>query len=155
MTNYAKAPFLRGGDDTVAAGDMVKFMGKVEIDMADVAADTDFTTADSYTVLYIPTDSFFTLHQVECVTTLSGITRIDIGDEDDDDEFVSNATTLTAGTNLTITKATHSDGAYVSGTAGQVRVKITGTPSTGRLRLVYEYAGGQDVPIARYRTYTN
>lgn len=143
----------KGGDDVVAVGDSFLSIGTYELDMVDVAALT-FTTADQVLALDLPADTYWELIQAECVTALTGITRIDIGDEDDDDEMVSNASTVTAGTNFTLTKATHTDGPVVLA-ASKIYVKVTGTPSTGILRLRYLMGSSVRNPIASYRTYPN
>lgn len=110
-----------------------------EIDIADFVAAGGLTT-EYAVVVNIPVDSYFRLHQVEVVTALSlgAGARIDIGDSADDDEFVSNATTLTAGTNLTLLKNDGSSGSVYTA-ADTLRLKITGgTIASGVLRFVYE-----------------
>ncbi len=127
------------GGSTVAVANQGPTKWTHEINMADV---TSLTT--EYTVvLNIPADTYFTLEQVEVVTTLdldSGASdRVDIGDSADDDEFVSNATTLTAGTNLTLLKNNGSSG-NVYTAADTLRLKLTGnkvgSTATGILRFV-------------------
>lgn len=114
-----------------------------EIDIADTAATV--TTGGYTVVMNIPADTYFTLEQVEVVTALSldaSSSRVDIGDSADDDEFVSNATTLTAGTNLTLIKVNGSSG-NVYTAADTLRLKLTGDKmaggtanATGKLRFV-------------------
>lgn len=114
-----------------------------EIDIADAAGTV--TTGGYTVVINIPADTKFTLEQVEVVEAISldaSSSRIDIGDSADDDEFVSNATTLTAGTNLTLLKNNGSSGnVYTS--ADTLRLKLTGdkmaggtADATGKLRFV-------------------
>ncbi len=108
-----------------------------EIDIADFVSAGGLTT-EYAVVLNIPADTYFTLEQVEVVDALSlgAGARIDIGDSADDDEFVSNATTLTAGTNLTLLKVNGSSG-NVYTAADTLRLKVTGgTIATGKLRFV-------------------
>jgi len=110
-----------------------------EIDIAELVT-SGLATTEYAVVVNIPADSFFRLHQVEVVTALSlgAGARIDIGDSADDDEFVTNASTLTAGTNLTLLKNDGSSGS-VYGAADTLRLKVTGgTIATGKLRFVYE-----------------
>lgn len=107
-----------------------------EIDIADFVAAGGLTT-EYAVVVNIPADTYFTLEQVEVVDALSlgAGARIDIGDSADDDEFVSNATTLTAGTNLTLLKVNGSSG-NVYTAADTLRLKITGgTIASGKLRF--------------------
>lgn len=107
-----------------------------EIDIADAVA-AGLATTEYVVVVNIPADTYFTLEQVEVVTALSlgAGARIDIGDSADDDEFVSNATTLTAGTNLTLAKVNGSSG-NVYTAADTLRLKVTGgTIASGLLRF--------------------
>jgi len=94
-------------------------------------------TTEYAVVLNVPADTYLTLEQVEVVDALSlgAGARIDIGDSADDDEFVSNATTLTAGTNLTLIKVNGSSG-NVYTAADTIRLKVTGgTIASGKLRF--------------------
>lgn len=147
-----------GGNDVATQGDSQLQIVKVELDMADVASATElgatFVTGDSVTVLNLPEGTYMELIKAYCRTDLSGITQIDIGDEADDDENVAAATTLTAGTYLTIAKATHTDGPVVQA-ASRSDVKIAGTPSTGILELVYLIGNAKANTPAGPRTYTN
>lgn len=123
-----------GGTSGVAGGDLLYH----EIDIADFVT-AGGTTTQTARVVYIPADSFFELHQVEVVTALSlgAGARIDVGDSADDDEFVTNASTLTAGTNLTLLKNAGTPGTVYTA-ADELNVKITGgTIASGVLRFVY------------------
>jgi hypothetical protein len=114
---------------------------KHELDIADFVAAGGATT-ELFRVVTIPADTYFKLLQVEVVDALSlgGSARIDIGDSADDDEFVSNATTLTAGTNLTLAKQNGSSGDVYTA-ADHISVKVTGAAiATGKLRFVWEQA---------------
>jgi hypothetical protein len=112
-----------------------------EIDIATAVA-AGLATTELVTVATIPADTYFKLLQVEVVTALSlgANARIDLGDGTDDDEFVSNATTLTAGTNLTITKDSFTAGGTLSA-ADSLLLKVTGdTLASGKLRFVWMQA---------------
>lgn len=144
-----------GGNDVVSVGDQPLHVVKLELDMADVAANvTSFSTGDSITVLTLPTDTYFELIKAYCRTALAGITRVDIGDEAQADEMVSNATTVAAGTYFTIAKATHTDG-IITQAASQINVKLTGTPSTGILEIVALVGSASANTPAGPRTYPN
>ena len=116
---------------------------KIELDIADVAA----TVTTGGLVKYVlPANTYFQFLYAEIIDTLdldsSTSDRIDIGDASDDDQYVSNATTLTAGTVLTIVTPTHTDGLVV-GAADFLSVKLTGDKlaggtanATGKLRMV-------------------
>ena len=126
-----------------------------EIDMADLASTV--TTGGYAVVVNIPADTYFTLEQVEVVTAISldaSSSRVDIGDSADDDEFVSNATTLTAGTNLTLIKVNGTPG-NVFTAADTLRLKLTGDKlaggtanATGILRFVGTIMSTKRNPIA-------
>lgn len=114
-----------------------------EIDMANVALDVTagtFVSADQYVVMSLPKHTCLQSLQAICHTALvlgSGA-RIDIGDKTANSAtyYVSNATTLTAGTVLT--QAITANPMYFYGAADdQLLLKITGTGiATGILRLV-------------------
>ena len=116
---------------------------KIELDIADVAS----TVTTGGLVKYIlPANTYFQFLYAEVIDTLdldsSTSDRVDIGDASDDDQYVSNATTLTAGTALTIATSTHTDG-LVTGAADFLSVKLTGDKlaggtanATGKLRMV-------------------
>lgn len=109
-----------------------------EIDIAAAVA-AGLLTTEYVVVQSLPADTYFRLLQVEVVDTLSlgAGARIDVGDSDDDDEFVSNATTLTAGTNLTLLKGDGSLGDVYTA-AKELRLKVTGgTIASGKLRFVW------------------
>ena len=103
------------------------------------AVTAGLATTEYVVVTNIPADTYFRLLQVEVVTALSlgAGARIDLGDSADDDEFVSNATTLTAGTNLTLLKGDGSSGDVYTA-ADTLRLKVTGgTIASGVLRFVW------------------
>lgn len=133
-----------GTANSVAASNPLQLVTH-EINIADVAATV--TTGGYATIVNVPADTYYEFLQAEVVTTLdldsSTSDRVDIGDETDDDQFVSNATTLTAGTNLTIATTVGSLGlVYTAGEA--VRLKLTGDKlaggtanATGIIRFVW------------------
>jgi hypothetical protein len=135
---------IGGSTGLVAAGitQPVRLV-KIELDVADVAA----TVTTGGLVKYIlPANTYFQFLYAEAVTTLdldsSTSDRVDIGDASDDDQYVSNATTLTAGTAFTIATSTHTDG-LVTGAADFLSVKLTGNKlaggtadATGIIRMV-------------------
>jgi hypothetical protein len=135
---------LAKGGSTVPVATQTLTRWDHEIDIADAAGTV--TTGGYTVVLNIPADTYVTLEQVEVVTALdldSGASdRVDIGDSADDDEWVSNATTLTAGTNLTLLKVNGTPG-NVYTAADTIRLKLTGDKlaggtanATGKLRFV-------------------
>lgn len=127
----------KGGTSGVAGDTVGPQRWTHEMDIAQMVA-AGLLTTEYGVVMNIPADTYFTLEQVEVVTALSlgAGARIDIGDSADDDEFVSNATTLTAGTNLTLLKVNGSSG-NVYTAADTLRMKVTGgTIASGRLRFV-------------------
>lgn len=103
----------------------------IELDISDVAA----TVTTGGLVKYIlPANTYFQFLYAEVVTALaidSGSSqRVDIGDESDDDQYVSNHTTTTAGTAMTVVTPTHTDG-LVTGAADFLAVKLTGDKLAG------------------------
>jgi hypothetical protein len=146
-----------GGTSTVSTGHYGEGLVFKEFDIAtDYVAQGGLTT--EYAVIAnIPADTFFELLQVEVITALAlgAGARIDLGDSADDDEFVSNASTLTAGTNLTILKTDGSSGAVYTA-ADTLRLKVTGgTIATGKLRFVFRMLDTTRLAPAVSKTYTN
>ncbi len=139
MTNIT----IGGSAGLVAAGPAQPVrLAKITLDISDVAS----TVTTGGLVKYIlPANTYFQFLYAEVVTAISldaSASRIDIGDADDDDQYVSNASTLTAGTALTIVTPTHTDG-LVTGAADFLAVKLTGDKlaggtanATGVLRMV-------------------
>lgn len=116
---------------------------KHEVDVAEAVA-AGLATTEYVVVTNIPADTYFRLLQVEVVETVSlgGSARLDLGDSADDDEFVSNATTYTAGTNLTLLKGDGSSGDVYTA-ADTLRLKVTGlgvASATGKIRFVWMQA---------------
>lgn len=115
-----------------------------EIDIADAA--TVVTTGGYTAVLNIPADTLVTVERFEIVEAVSLDSstsgRIDLGDSSDDDQFISNLTTFTAGTDGTIVDSRGSPvGAYTA--ADSIRLKLTGDKlaggtanATGKVRAV-------------------
>lgn len=111
-----------------------------EIDLAAAVA-AGLATTQYVVVTNIPADTYFRLLQAEVVQTVSlgGSARLDLGDSADPDEFVSNATTYTAGTNLTILKGDGSSGDVYTA-ADTLRLLVTGDAvgsATGKIRFVW------------------
>jgi len=124
-----------------------------EIDIAE-AVTAGLATTEYVTVFSFPADTYYKIKQIEVVEALSlgAGARIDVGDAADDDEYVTNATTLTAGTNLTLT----SDNEKYQGSAAEIRLKVTGgTIATGKLRFVVEVGSMVRNANATEPTYTN
>lgn len=135
MTNVTT---LKKGGTAGSSGYGIPNYVKHEVDIA-AAVTAGLATTEQITVTDIPADVDFQLLQVEVVEDLSlgAGARIDIGDNTDDDEFVTNATTLTAGTNLTLLK-NDLTGGRVTAAADALKVKVTGaTIATGKLRFVW------------------
>lgn len=106
---------------------------KISLDIADVAS----TVTTGGLVKYIlPADTYFQFLNATARTALSldsaSSGRVDIGDQDDDDQYVTNQTTYTAGTRFTIASGgnTHSDGLVVAA-ADFLAVKLTGDKLAG------------------------
>lgn len=124
-----------GGSSNVGTGFVTGMEYYVhEIDIAEAVA-AGLATTEYVEVVTLPADSFLDILQVEVVDALSLGTgaRIDLGDSADDDRFVTNATTLTAGTNLTLAV-----NRFAYGSANSLRLKVTGaTIASGKLRFVF------------------
>lgn len=143
-----------GGSSLITITNLPLTILKFELDMADVAALGTFSTGDGIKLLDAPADTYFELVQAEVVTALAGITRVDVGDSQDDDEFITNQTTVSAGTNMTLTKETFTNGKVLSA-ADDFIVKLTGTPSTGIIRFVALVGDATRVLPAATPTYTH
>lgn len=123
-----------GGTVNTAYGQTGLEIVKHEIDIAE-AVSAGLATTDYVVAINIPANTHLYVYQANVVDALSlgAGARIDIGDSADDDRFVTNATTLTAGTNLTLAA-----GQFFYGTANTIRVKVTGgTIASGKLRFVF------------------
>lgn len=129
----------KGGTSGVAGETITVRRWEHEIDIAS-AVTAGLATTDYVVVVNIPANTYFTVEQVEVVTALSlgAGARIDLGDSGSATVFVNNATTLTAGTDLTIASRTGnaSNGAVYT-SADTLRCKVTGgTIASGKLRFV-------------------
>lgn len=132
MTNVTSTPPALGGTSGVAvgAGPGLRLWTN-EINLADHA--TTLTTGGYIVVYNIPADTWFSVENAEIVTTLDAdatTERLDLGDSADDDEWVSNHSTATAGTNLTLIKRDGSAG-FVNPSADTLRLKVTGDKLAG------------------------
>ena len=135
MTN-STAYKIGGTGELVASGyDAPVRLIKLELDVADVAATV--TTGGYAELATLPAYAFVRFIGAKAVTALSldsaSSGRVDIGDEDDDDQFVTNQTTYGAG--LVFTRASggeyHTDGEMISSSAGSLRIKLTGDKLAG------------------------
>lgn len=107
---------------------------KHEIDLSKLRTITGFVTTDQIALLSVPAETLVLGLVLENVTALTNVTRLDLGDGGDDDRFVTNATTLTAGTNHAIIL----DAPYLYATADTIDLKVAGTiaSATGTVRIV-------------------
>lgn len=130
-----------GGTSGIAKGAVAPVIVKHEIDIADAVA-AGLATTEYVVVTNIPADTYFRLLQAEVVdaVVLGSGARIDLGDSADPDEFVSNASTLTAGTNLTLIKGDGSSGDVYTA-ADTLRLTVTGAGIvSGKIRFVWMMA---------------
>jgi hypothetical protein len=129
MTNIST--LAAGGTSGSAIGSVGPRKVTHEINLADLASTV--TTGGYAVVASIPAGTYFRLLAAQIVTTLAvdaATQRIDLGDTDDDDEFVSNHSTATAGTYMTLLKGDGSLGdVYTS--AKEIRMKLTGDKLAG------------------------
>lgn len=108
---------------------------KLELDVADVASTV--TTGGYAELLTLPANAFFRFIGAKAITALSldssSSGRVDIGDEDDDDQFCTNITTYTADTVFARASGGeyHSDGEMMGAAAGSFRIKLTGDKLAG------------------------
>lgn len=144
-----------GGTGTVSAGHYGEGLFFKEFDIAtDFVAQGGLTT--EYAVLLnIPKDTYFQIFQVEIITSLSlgAGARIDLGDSASATSYVNNATTLTAGTDLTLASGISG---VVYTAADTLRLKITGgTIATGKLRVAGRLLDVSRIAPAVPKVYTN
>lgn len=127
----------------------------LEFDLATWITDNGaFTSTNQVNLMTIPADTKVTIDQVEVITAFSlGSTgnRLDLGDSADDDEFVSNATSYAAGTNLTLLKNVGSSGSVYSA-ADQLLLKISGNAiASGKLRVYgTAYSSARNAPAVTF-----
>lgn len=119
--------------DGLAAAGIVPVVVKHEVNLANLRNITGFATGDQLALLSVPDDTLLLGVVLENATALTNVTRLDLGDGGDDDRFVSNATTLTIGTNHAIIL----DAPYHYATADTIDLKVTGTiaSATGKIRI--------------------
>lgn len=166
MTN--STAYAIGGNDVIAAGKSNSVIVKGTFDIANVAATV--TTGGYAEILQVPANTFFEILAAEIVTVTdldaSTSDRVDIGDADDDDLYVSNATTNTAGYDYVLTGATTLDSTHRTSKlytdAGSIRLKLTGDKlaggtanASGKIRFVFRLTDTNDVALATAKTYTN
>jgi hypothetical protein len=116
---------------------------KAEINIAKAVA-AGLATTEYVKVLDIPANTRLKIWAVRNATALSlgSSPRLDLGDADDDDLYVSNASTLTVNTNHALTGDTaisataRTEKTYSA--AGELRLKVTGgTLTSGVVQIVY------------------
>lgn len=166
MTNSTTYRF--GGDDLVSIGqDKTAVIGGT-FDIANVAATV--TTGGYAEILAIPANTFFEILAMENVSAISidsgSSNRVDLGDGDDDDLYVTNATTATAGYDYVMTGAsTLSSTAKIFklySSAGSIRLKLTGDKlgggtanATGKIRFVFRLTDCSALELATEKDYPN
>lgn len=144
MTTFSS--YAIGGDTNVGVGNGTLQIVKLEYDLTDIqakitAAGGTIASGDSIKLLDLPVDTYFELVRVEIVGAISIGTSgaFIIGDTQDDDECVTTQSTLTAGTDVAITKATVTNGRVLTA-ADDLLMKVSvGSGSValaGKLRLV-------------------
>ena len=146
----------RGGDTTVPAGQLQSTV--LKLDFVDLIADfTDAggVTTDSVKIMDIPADTFVEVLAIEVIgasISLGAGARIDVGDTGSATRYVSNASTVTNGTNLTIALIP-----YLYTAADTLLVKITGgtIADGGGLRFVLRLTDLTRVAPAVPKVYTN
>ena len=130
MTNVTTLAI--GGTVNTSFGQKTPQTVSHEIDIA-TAVSRGLATTEYVVAINIPAHTHLQLYNATVVNALSlgAGARIDIGDSADDDRFVTNATTLTAGTNLTLAV-----GERYYATADTLRIKVTGgTIASGLIRF--------------------
>jgi hypothetical protein len=130
MTNVTNLAI--GGTVNTSFGQKTPQVVSHEIDIATAIAN-GLNTTEFVVVLNIPAHTHVQLYNATVVNALSlgSGARIDIGDSGSATRFVNNATTLTAGTNLTLAASER----YYA-TADTLRLTVTGaTLASGLLRF--------------------
>jgi hypothetical protein len=113
-----------------------------ELDLSELR--TGFTTGDSVNIAALPQGAIILAANVINVTALTGtVTRIDLGDVGDDDRFVTNFTTTTAGASAPVVAA-NVPFAFTSATAAnrilQLKIAASAVSSLGGIIQVnYTY----------------
>jgi len=141
MTNIST--LKKGGSTAVSNGNgFSPVIVHHEIDIA-VAVAAGLLTTEYVVVASLPANTAFRMLQIECVDTivLGSGARIDVGDSTTATQFVSNASTLTTGTDLTLASQIGATEVYTS--ASEIRMKVTGgslASTTGKIRFVWQQA---------------
>ena len=133
-----------GSNSSLAVGSSELKIYRHTIDFADAVAE-GLATTEYVTVFTFPADTYYEILAVEVIDALSlgAGARIDLGDAGDDDEYVTNATTLTAGTRLTLT----ADTKKLQNAASEIRLKVTGaTIASGVISVIVQ--AGNLAPLA-------
>lgn len=149
MTTFTS--LRQGGTTTVALGKTQSQVFKHEFKATDVIA-LPQVAGDKVVAFTVPANTYVEFLQAEIVdASMTGTTRIDIGDAAGDTTYVSNASTLTVGTDLTIALV----GKFY-GSADTIFVKYTtGALTAGNIRLVVRFTDLNRDTIARPKVYTN
>lgn len=133
----------RGGTATGGGSQTPVGIIRHTIDIAD-AVTAGLATTEYVVVQSIPAGTILTVWGMKNATALSlgSSPRLDLGDGDDDDLYVSNHSTLTADAYATLTgesamaATTRYRKTYTA--AGELRLKITGgTIASGKVTIIY------------------
>ncbi len=135
-----------GGTTGTTVGNSQLQIVKLEWDLGDIqagltAAGITIASGDGIKLLDIPADTYFELVRVEIVETITIGTSgaFILGDSQDDDEFVTTQSTLTAGTDIAITKETFTNGKVLTAADDLILEVSVGSGSValdGKIRIV-------------------
>lgn len=136
MTNVST--LKKGGSTGVGVGaNYAPQLVHHEIDIAAAVA-AGLATTEYVVIATIPANTWLRMLQVEVVTacSLGAGARIDVGDATTATQFVNNATTLTAGTDLTLAAYIGATEVYYA--SNELRMKVTGgTLASGVIRFAW------------------
>lgn len=129
----------KGGSTGTGGNNYAPVIVHHEIDIAAAVA-AGLATTEYVVVATIPANTYFRMLQIECVDSivLGSGARVDVGDATTATQFVSNATTLTAGTDLTLANSIGATEVYPA--ASELRLKLTGASlasTTGKIRFCW------------------
>lgn len=138
--------YVIGNTTGIATGTGPLRFLQIEFNVADFIEDEFAGVAQNWAspktikLMDVDADVYLELMQAEVVTafSLGAGAELELGDETDDDEMIAAASTLTAGTNLTITKSSLTNGLILSA-AEDLNLKLTGaTVASGLVRFVFK-----------------